>query len=80
MELVAQYRRMLGHQLLRLELGATVKVAATPVSGSAFTGWSGDCTGPANPCSITMSADKAVTATFTVSTGAGQFDGAYAGT
>lgn len=60
--------------------GATVSIAATPASGSSFTGWSGDCTGPVNPCSIAMSADKAVTATFTANTGAGQFDGAYAGT
>ena len=60
--------------------GATVSIAATPASGSNFTGWSGDCTGPANPCSIVMSADRIVTGSFTQSTGAGQFDGEYSGT
>ena len=59
--------------------GTTVSITAAPASGSAFTGWSGDCTGPTNPCSITMSADRTVTGTFTASSGAGRFDGQFAG-
>jgi hypothetical protein len=41
-------------------------LAATPASGSAFTGWSGNgLTCPASaPCSITVNADVTVTATF----------------
>lgn len=45
--------------------GTTVSIAATPASGSAFTGWSGDCTGSTSPCSIVMSEDRTVTAGFT---------------
>ena len=59
--------------------GTTVSITAAPASGSTFTGWSGDCTGPTNPCSITMSADRIVTATFTANSGAGRFDGEFAG-
>jgi len=45
--------------------GASVQVTATPASGWAFTGWSGDLSGSANPATVTMSGNKAVTATFT---------------
>ena len=40
-------------------------VTLTPTAGvnSAFTGWSGDCTGT-GPCTVTMSAARSVTATF----------------
>src|SRR5258708_6773966 len=58
--------------------GATVSLAATAASGSAFTGWSGDCTGPTNPCILVMSMDRTVTGTFTPNTGVGQFDGDFA--
>ena len=60
--------------------GTTVSIAATADSGSAFTGWSGDGAGQANPCTIIMSRDRTVTAAFTASTGVGQFDGTYDGT
>jgi PKD repeat protein len=43
--------------------GTVVNLTATPASGSTFTGWSGACTGTA-ACSVTMSADQSVTATF----------------
>jgi uncharacterized repeat protein (TIGR02543 family) len=45
--------------------GSSVQLTATPASGWAFTGWSGDLSGSANPATVTMSGDKAVTATFT---------------
>ena len=45
--------------------GTVVTLTATPQSGSAFTGWSGACTGTVATCSVTMSAAKSVTATFT---------------
>ena len=43
--------------------GATVALTPTPAAGSAFAGWSGDCTGGAS-CALAMSADRTVTATF----------------
>src|SRR6185295_4385807 len=55
--------------------GTTVSITATADSGSAFTGWGGDATGQGNPCTITMSTNRTVTAAFTPSTGVGQFDG-----
>lgn len=46
--------------------GAQISVVATPNGGSAFTGWSGGCSGTTSPCTITqLTADTAVTATFT---------------
>jgi GH25 family lysozyme M1 (1,4-beta-N-acetylmuramidase) len=41
-------------------------VTLTPVNGtySAFTGWSGACSGSATTCTVTMSAAKSVTASF----------------
>ena len=47
------------------DLGSTVTLTATAGNGSAFTGWSGDCSGSAAQTSITMDASKACTATFT---------------
>jgi len=44
--------------------GTTVTLTATPDAGWEFAGWSGDLTGSTNPASITMNADKTVTATF----------------
>jgi uncharacterized delta-60 repeat protein len=44
--------------------GVTVTLTATPTSPwSTFTGWSGDCSGKGN-CTVTMSANRSVTATF----------------
>lgn len=45
--------------------GTQVGLAATPSLGSAFAGWSGDCTGT-GACNLTMNADHTVTATFDV--------------
>jgi uncharacterized repeat protein (TIGR02543 family) len=48
--------------------GTLVTLTATPVAGHTFTNWSGDLSGATNPATITMNADKIVTATFTSST------------
>jgi len=45
--------------------GTVVTLTATPASGFQFAGWSGDLTGTTNPATITMSANRTVTATFT---------------
>jgi uncharacterized repeat protein (TIGR02543 family) len=49
--------------------GTVVSVTASAGSGWQFSGWSGDLTGTTNPASITMNANKSVTATFTQITG-----------
>ena len=49
--------------------GDVVAVTAAPNSGYAFSGWSGACTGTST-CSVTMSANRAVTATFSVNAAA----------
>jgi hypothetical protein len=41
-----------------------VQLTASPASGSAFTGWSGGACSGTGTCTLTMSADQAVTATF----------------
>jgi uncharacterized repeat protein (TIGR02543 family) len=46
--------------------GTVVTLTATPNAGYQFSGWSGDLSGSANPATITMSANKNITATFTV--------------
>lgn len=48
--------------------GTSVTLTAGPSSGSTFSGWSGACSGTGT-CSVTMSAAKNVTATFTSSGG-----------
>jgi len=45
------------------EPGATVTLTAVPATGAVFLGWGGACTGT-GPCTVTMNADVAVTATF----------------
>ena len=45
--------------------GQTVTLQATPNAGYTFSGWSGDLTGTANPATLTMNANKSVTANFT---------------
>jgi len=58
-----------------------VVLTAAADEGWTFSGWTGDCTGTGDTCSVTMDADKAVTATFaTTTTGltAGRYDDANA--
>ncbi|MEI7745804.1 MAG: hypothetical protein WCK58_18865 [Chloroflexota bacterium] len=43
--------------------GASVLLTAVPATGSTFTGWTGACTGT-GICLLSMTADRAVTATF----------------
>jgi uncharacterized repeat protein (TIGR02543 family) len=43
---------------------ATATITATAGSGSVFVGWSGAAAGTANPVTVTMDADKTITATF----------------
>ncbi len=45
--------------------GTTVQLTATPNSGYTFTSWSGDATGSTNPLTVTMNANKNITANFT---------------
>ena len=45
-------------------VGDVVTLTATPDTNWAFSGWSGDLTGPTNPIAITLTGDKVVTATF----------------
>ena len=54
------------------DAGAMVTLTATPDAGYQFSGWSGDLTGAANPATITMNANKNVTANFSASGGSGQ--------
>jgi hypothetical protein len=44
---------------------ASVTLTAAPATGSTFSGWGGDCSGTST-CSLTMSDDRSVTATFTL--------------
>jgi uncharacterized repeat protein (TIGR02543 family) len=46
--------------------GSVVQLTATPNTGYAFTGWSGDATGNTNPLNVTMNANKNITASFTL--------------
>jgi hypothetical protein len=47
--------------------GTNVSVTANAASGASFSGWSGAATGTANPVAVGMTANKALTATFTTS-------------
>ncbi len=46
--------------------GTVVTLTATAASGSAFTGWSGACSGGAQQCAVTMDGTKTATANFDV--------------
>jgi uncharacterized repeat protein (TIGR02543 family) len=46
----------------------TVQLTATPATGYHFTGWSGDASGSTNPLTVTMNANKTITATFAINT------------
>ncbi|MBI5585757.1 MAG: fibronectin type III domain-containing protein, partial [Deltaproteobacteria bacterium] len=48
--------------------GTMVSLTAAPSSSSTFTGWSGACSGTTNPCTVTMSANRSVTANFSLKT------------
>lgn len=48
--------------------GTSVTLGAVPAANSAFTGWSGSCSGSSRTCSVTMTADKTVTASFSLKT------------
>jgi len=50
--------------------GAIVVLTATPAVGYTFTGWSGDATGNVSPLSVTMNADKNITANYTATVNA----------
>ncbi len=60
--------------------GTVVSATATAASGWTFTGWSGAATGTTNPVSITMNANKTLTATFTANTSSGDLFVATNGT
>jgi hypothetical protein len=45
--------------------GTAFKIQAVPSTGFAFTGWSGDCTGTADICTLSMTEPRSVTPTFT---------------
>lgn len=45
--------------------GSVQTLTATPANGFVFSGWSGGATGTTNPLSVTMNANKSITATFT---------------
>jgi hypothetical protein len=46
--------------------GTVVTLTAQPDTGSAFAGWSGACSGTNPECVVTMSSNRAVTATFSL--------------
>ena len=46
----------------------TVQLTATPATGYHFTGWSGDLSGSTNPVTVTMDANKTITANFAINT------------
>lgn len=49
-----------------LDYGTAITLTATPFTDTLFTDWQGACTGTAPTCALTLTADTAVTATFTL--------------
>jgi hypothetical protein len=49
----------------RFPLNTNVVLQATPDSGQAFLGWTGDASGSENPMVVTMNSNKVITASFT---------------
>ena len=52
---------------------AVVTLTANPAAGYAFSSWSGDVTGTANPTTVTMNSNKSVTANFTPAVVVGKY-------
>jgi hypothetical protein len=52
----------------RYDSASTVQLTATANSGYIFSSWSGDASGSANPLTVTMNANKNITANFTLIT------------
>ena len=50
------------------DVNTVVQLTATPATGYHFTGWSGDLTGSTNPVTVTMNANKNITANFAINT------------
>ncbi|WP_296696937.1 S8 family serine peptidase [Thiocapsa sp. UBA6158] len=48
----------------RFARNTRVVLTAQPASGYTFSGWSGNCSGTATTCTLSMNAEKSVTATF----------------
>jgi hypothetical protein len=56
--------------------GSTVAITAIPASGYVFSSWSGAVTGSTNPTTVSMTANRSVTANFTVAPVVVTFTGA----
>ena len=56
---------------VRFALGTVVSLTATAPSGLQFSGWSGDCSGTALTCTVSMIGARSVTATFVATPQAG---------
>lgn len=63
---------------LTYDVGTSVTISASPISGSVFDGWGGDCAGTAigSTCTIVMTVDRTVAGTFLLSE---TFSGPYSG-
>ncbi len=48
--------------------GSSITLTQTPAPGSQFTGWSGACSGTQSVCTVSMSAARSVTASFSILT------------
>jgi hypothetical protein len=56
--------------------GQIVTLTASPAAGSAFSGWTGTCSG-SQTCEVAMDSEQSVTATFTTTTSSGQLTTRY---